>query len=513
MSFQPFGGSSTVATITGLSDALSNRWHVVGSSEQALGGRGTIATAGTYNSFRIRHVNNTGKTITAIRLAYSNTYYSGLVETVNTNTITVKAAIEHTVTTTDTQTGPIDKAHWAGSLTTTITGGAMAISDPIPCNIAPGDVWYERVGVTVSTNGDYYPYGGSLCGGTSYGGENNGESKTLSSDLVHSGTFTANTGAPVFSASAVLGTVADGSAVKSIAIIGDSIVGGTDDAGYMNGAKGGWALRAFVDYPRVYVPLGSDTIASFSSRANGYNRWRIASMCSTVMLAFGRNELGTSVATTKASILAVAKWFMARGSRVIACTILPAPTSTDGWYTVTNQTPQAGASETNRVSLNSWITETSSSGFVAQAMAQVSGFANAGDAASCDPCAAVECNAAGALTVGGGRVLGSQSAKVVTGTLSSGAAGSVTDSTQSLSKNAYKGYAIYITGGTGSGQLRAIGWNSTVGEFGVASNFSPAPDNTSTYEVFNPIGFNGVHPVSGGFAVIAASLSPSSLIR
>lgn len=71
------------------------------------------------------------------------------------------------------------------------------------------------------------------------------------------------------------------------------------------------------------------------------------------------------------------------------------------------------------------------------------------------------------------------------GTAQAGAAGTITlASGASASDDVYVNSSVYITGGTGSGQLRLIDdYAGSTKVADVSVNFSPAPDNTSTYVV------------------------------
>ena len=71
----------------------------------------------------------------------------------------------------------------------------------------------------------------------------------------------------------------------------------------------------------------------------------------------------------------------------------------------------------------------------------------------------------------------------LSGTASSGAAKSLTDSTQTMSLNRYANYLIKIMSGTGAGQTRTILANTTT-VFYVIKNWDVNPDNTSVYKVY-----------------------------
>lgn len=75
----------------------------------------------------------------------------------------------------------------------------------------------------------------------------------------------------------------------------------------------------------------------------------------------------------------------------------------------------------------------------------------------------------------------------VSGTATSGAVNSLTDTLLVMTPNAFSGFFIEITAGTGVGQTREI-LSNTIDTFVVTLNWSITPDATSVYEVgpFNP---------------------------
>jgi hypothetical protein len=70
----------------------------------------------------------------------------------------------------------------------------------------------------------------------------------------------------------------------------------------------------------------------------------------------------------------------------------------------------------------------------------------------------------------------------VSGTASSGSTYVLTDSSKTMTPNAYNNYKIRITGGTGVGQQRRIVKNNAT-TIEVARKWQITPDNTSTYEI------------------------------
>ena len=75
------------------------------------------------------------------------------------------------------------------------------------------------------------------------------------------------------------------------------------------------------------------------------------------------------------------------------------------------------------------------------------------------------------------------------GTAQAGAAGSITlATTASATNNTYIGSVVYISSGTGSGQIRLItAYNGTTKVATVSDNWTTTPDNTSIYKVL-PVG-------------------------
>lgn len=328
-------------------------------------------------------------------------------------------------------------------------------------------------------------YGGSAqWGNGSYEGTSGG------SLTVYDGGSTAqNAQTALYNTSIILGKTQDGSIAPSIAICGDSIQSGTDDAGYGYN-YGGWGIRAFANYPQVYLPFGGEALYQVVVPKNYYTRSKIAFWTTHVLDAYGRNDLvqGQTDAQIKANFLTRAKTFMSSGQNYVVPCILPAPTVTNnaiGYFVVSNQVKET--TEAYRTSVNSWIMDTSASGFVAQAKAQVAGIANAGRAIAINPAANLECNSSGVLTFNGGYILGSQST-VLDGGTSSGSNSSTTlnDNTKNWTVNGFANKAIYIISGTGAGQFAGITSNTaTTLTLKAGTPWSVTPDNTSVYQIFN----------------------------
>ena len=91
-----------------------------------------------------------------------------------------------------------------------------------------------------------------------------------------------------------------------------------------------------------------------------------------------------------------------------------------------------------------------------------------------------------------------------TGTATSGAVGSLTNTGKSWTTNAYAGRAVWIHTGTGAGQLRRIASN-TATVLTVSHNFTTAPDSTSQYVVLYNIADVQVASTAGAWGVVTTT--------
>ncbi|MDF0490685.1 hypothetical protein PX554_21360 [Sphingomonas sp. H39-1-10] len=523
------------------------RLSVISGAEQWYGLAATLG-AGTSNTVRVLHRNLAGCTATGLRLlagnyGWANTSSAGSPsapkERQNPYPITVHSAFEFAGTRTD-QQQPRAPVRWGGQPTATLTPATAAyafpnlmLSDPVSASLAPGAAFYERSAVTQAAAGQQYFSTVSLRGGTSGFGTDSGEGYAVNSTaerVFDNAAGDVTVGAPQFaagwSALAVLGTCADGSVAPSIAIAGDSIVAKVDDAGY-GYFTGGWALRAFAAYPHMLLALPGEREMDAVQMWNFASRFEASGYATHVLWAYGRNDLSydigvlglapaQAVAAMKAVRLQAAKAFMmprgggAPGQVFIAATILPAPTSTDGFLTMAGQSKDAY--EAARVLFNQWLRESGPDGFVAQANAQVAGIVNAGVARVADPCAGLEVDADGVPTRDGGF---SPPATTIyaSGTSTGGNTGnSFNDTSKAWAPGALRGAELEIVSGTGAGQFRGIGGNGAT-QVLIADPWTTLPDATSAYRITDAPGWNGVHPGTRGAILSAAGIDAAALMR
>jgi len=523
------------------------RLSVISGAEQWYGLPVTVATAGPYNTVRVLHRNLARCTASGLRLlagnyGWANTSAGGTPsapkERQNPGTILIHSAIEFAGSKTD-QSAPRTPVRWNGQAVATLTPSAAAysfpnllLSDPVSGAVAPGASFYERSSVTVATGGQLFFSAVSLRGGTAGFGTDSGEGSALNSSVERvfdnpGGDVTA--GAPQFSAGwsalAVLGYCSDGSVAPSIAIAGDSIVTKVDDAGY-GYFTGGWALRAFANYPHMLLSLPGEREVDAVQPWNYAARFEASGYATHILWAYGRNDLSYDMGTLgytpaqafaamKAVRLQAARQFMMpRGSSpgqvFVAATILPAPTSNDGFLTVSGQSKDQY--EAGRVLFNDWMRDPGAGGFVAQANAQVAGIANAGTARVADPCIGLEVNVAGVPTLDGGFA---PAATIVyaSGTSSGSNAGnSFNDTGKAWTAGQYRGAELQIVSGTGAGQFRGIGGNSAT-QLLIADAWATVPDATSTYRITDAPGWNGVHPGTRGAILSASGINAATLMQ
>lgn len=462
------------------------------------------ATAGTFGvAARIAHTNRTGKDVVSLAPVFAHYAPSGGVEANTATDLSVKCALEPLGTVADQTTNTPQRVYANGTETYTVSKRGVLVGSEVQCAITAGATFFERTGVTtIGTNGNY-ARSQLARGGTAQWGANTGEGVS-NSDLVLSGSVAANTSS-AYSASLMLGRLADGTIGPSISIIGDSKAVATDDEGYGPNA-GGWAYRACISWPGGGHAIAGEKLRDTLTASGFLARFELTKYATHILDEYGTNDVGAgdSVATMQANFLASALRFMRRGQNYIKATVPPLTDSTNGWFDVAGQTVRAN--EANRTAINSWIRDTSANGFVAQANAQVAALGSlAGWADFVDPCLGIEVNAANVLTLNGGFIQGAQSAVLDSGTATAASTTSVTDTTKNFTVNGFKGYVIHITGGTGAGQVRSVAYN-TATVITVGNPFTTAPDTTSTYRIFDGNSIDGTHESTGGHTREAAAV-------
>ncbi|GEM_PF-1253711 len=399
-------------------------------------------------------------------------------------------------------------------------------SDPIPFEVAQNEVFFvNHARFTPGPNCPVNVHTG-VAGGTGAGGLNNGEG-WVAGNLVDSPASITQTadqwnfsGGPV----AVLGFSA--SPQKTVALIGDSICVGLNDGG-IEAYRGGYLYRLMRNYtvqtlnsaieqntianfPFVQCAQGGILASQFATRLNSWKSMRIAEMASTIIFEFGTNDVysGTSLAAMQANLLKIANWFIARGKKFIACTLLPRTNTSDGWQTISGQSFQNSGYETVRQNYNAWLRDGSASGFIAQA-----GGSSAADIF--DAAAAVEVNSSGVLTLNGGYWPAALPGPNFTGAITSApSVGGFTD-TSITGTDTYRGHTVRFTSGAQNNAVANINYHTSGGAVTFVDALAGAPAVGDTYVILDAYtGRDGTHPSALGHMTIANYLNtPANLAK
>jgi lysophospholipase L1-like esterase len=397
--------------------------------------------------------------------------------------------------------------------------GSLLFSDPVPFDAVAGTRFFVRVNMQNAGTNLLFPTGYNIQGGTGPGGVNNGEaSSTLAAvekGTIGSGSVSQNRPGYV----AILGYTSR--YVATAGILGDSIAAGSgdsgfglNDGGFLVRALGGQLSRAFTDGVTPVVPYtrcarSGETLHSFLNQGSTSTagvvtssplRLAIASLATTVICEYGTNDLGNgTLEALQADVIQLANSVLRRGKRFVQCTVLPKTTSTDGFFTTTNQTQTAY--EANRVAFNLWVR----SGAMAAATILP------GKVGYWDTASAVEVNAAGTLTTDGGYWLRSETPEL-TGTFTAGSTTTVlNDTSKAWTQDQWRGWMIRVTSGTGSGQATTIQSNTPTA-INIGTGWSNAPANGDGYQIYKGYTGDGTHPSTDGAIEIAESY-PVGLVR
>ena len=450
---------------------------------------------------------------THIRLVFGNcTADNSLTETPNHNAVEYRAALQKFGSSvTDYTPARIPVTFNNGSQFGICPPDGILFSDPIAFDVAGNELFFIWMGIAASGPSWYLPAGAFLQGGTATGGLANGDAYGID-DTVQSGNPTAALSSNATGPLAVLGF--SSIPQRTVALFGDSIFQGTGDYGsYLQ--NGGWGQRLMINqttmiltpansasqianFPYVWMARGGEQAAQTAARANSYKQVKIAEMATTILWEYGTNDLSGGLAALQANTLAVAQWFISRGKKFIAATLLPKTTTTDNFLTIANQTVTSG--ESVRTAYNSWLRDPSANGFISwasglsgPAWVQSTAYATIGavvqtaggvyavtspgtSAASgagpsgvgtgivdgtvlwqsltpntglvdfIDPAASVEVNASGVTTLNGGFWPPPPAAIDYSGTITTAnSAGQWTDSGLANAQDQYRGYNVRIT--------------------------------------------------------------------
>lgn len=296
---------------------------------------GTAAVAGQTGAaaggvtYRYAHVMKTEAR--SLQIVFANFYPTVTTESSNANDITVSVTIEYD--------GLIQRLHFDGQRTKTISQGGMVITDPVWKDIPEGATFYTRTWVSVPVDGNTYPQGLGLVGSL-------GEGKSVGDLTLSAGAAGVSTESG-YGPTAIVGVPTDPNAI-AFALVGDSMVG---DA---NGD--GWPVLAVQDnygYSILSRP-GSDVTTMQQNSGNAY-RMRLMKYFTHAICTWGSNDwnLPSTFAVQEGYVKDLWRSLQAMGLNVYQSTTCPRSTSTDNWATLANQTVYAGNSyNTKRATFN-----------------------------------------------------------------------------------------------------------------------------------------------------------------
>jgi hypothetical protein len=511
------GGVVRNAPLTVLAQPDLNGWSLVGTNPNPMLDLGytpanRIPGATDTVTSRLMHGAATqGQTATRVRLVYANyRNTNGLADESSPNFIRIKAALERLSpegpTVQDQVPVPVT---FGGSETIEIAPGEYVVSDPIDFPLEDGQRFFTRTMQWVYLPTDQMVGGLTTSGGATYEASDYGEG-AAPGDLTYTGTITPGVVRGVLSPVAILGETP--TPLRTLAVCGDSIMAGADDAGFR--ANGGGfgervALRqtgraedsSIVPYcGYVRLARGGELVKGM---VQSQLRFDLSCMATTILENYLNNDLGDvsannpSTVQLKADMVAAVKRWTDRGKTVIVTTITPRMTSTDGFTSTLNQTPRQDPDI--RESVNDWLRDPA--GLVAEVGApegmvriwDIAGFVEATDEFG-TPMPEGYWKAEPLMEDQG----------VVSSPINLSTA-SFRDRSRTWVENKYRGYTVMFLEGAAAMQSRTIRNNQQDGRFTVRTALKAVPAEGDHFGIFSGIlTSDGVHPTSDGHRMIAA---------
>lgn len=330
------------------------------------------------------------------------------VVTPQTNAITVKAVLEIVgtgVAGARSASSTFYPIKLAGAASFSVPAEGFVVSDPLPVELTKGMIVYVATFVSVNNGaGEKFPLNGYNMDVSKFEGDSFSGTETDKTTLT--------TGYPTTSALQGYGPIAVYGSTRRSAQPVVGIFGDSRDAGNTAGVTAGWSLQALstASLAAHQFAHSGETIARFAdpTYAPRLTRMLRAGDVTHAIVGYPINDIagGVALATLQANLIKLWKSLWLRGIKVYPTTVLPYTTSTDGWVTAANQTPQA-TPETKRVPLNDWIragapTDTNDLAVVPGTAGAIPNRYIAGYLETADT---VEVNSANVLTRNGGRFL------------------------------------------------------------------------------------------------------------
>jgi hypothetical protein len=259
--------------------------------------------------------------------------------------VTVKVGVELS-------NGTILPVYFSGSRTGTILPGATLTSDVLGVVLNAGEFVWLRVYTVGATSAYHTRY----CEWVTAG-----EGWETAVDKADSGTVAAAVGQ---SFAPLLATLQTDTVDNGVVCIGDSIMGASSDQYWANG----FTERALSGiHPILNVGSSSEAFSDFQTNQSTRRRGLIAKAQGEYAILSFTNDVYNSrtLAQIQADILTTCSDLVKMGYKVGVCTLTPRTTSTDGWFTVANQTVTSPALDTVRRQVNDWLRTTANNSLFA----------------------------------------------------------------------------------------------------------------------------------------------------
>lgn len=312
-----------------------------------------------------------GFACTKLRIRYAN--YQGTIsgEALNLSTITVQSALQAVA---DSGT-PVQATFGGSTAAVSLVPGQEAVTDWISGNFSAGQFVAVRTYATWPTSG-FLPTGpytqpsnSAVTGYTGTAGDNyvqhtnipanaNGSNQLLTAGAA-SAWYSTN-GSYCYGPVEIEGYASDGVWRPLVALVGDSIMQGSNESSDM---CGGAAVRAMISLgvPYVNVAKGGESAGTIYNGLLFSQRQRRIRDASLVIYSYGTNDISgnsTTFATLRGYTLNAWQRLAAGGAPIVPVTLLPRSTGT--WTTVGGQTPNTNLAAYQ--AYNAWLRAPASAG-------------------------------------------------------------------------------------------------------------------------------------------------------
>ncbi len=336
------GGGEPIVPTTG--KLVANRFQMA---------TATATITAPFTSMRSHWMHSDGE-VTDIKCFESNRFLLNTTTASGGGSHTRKKYIEYPA-------GVFHQVKWAAATTIALTASTRVVSDVVvssvtglPLVIPAGTKFWERtvitVGVAIACPVFPMPAACDVLGL---------DDGNAASDLGNSGTIAPTTGLNTFGSQGMIGTV-NATGAKSYVVLGDSLdLGQGDITSVSNVGGSGWIARALDvhGYPYMKWALGGQEATEQAALITSINADLAQIGFTNFVCQSGINDLrlNRTEAQIKADYQTIYGMSNVVGKTIQQCTLGPRSTSTDGWATTANQTPQTDGNMAALTSLNTAI--------------------------------------------------------------------------------------------------------------------------------------------------------------